>query len=154
MPSSTGCSYAVHPNPTLFQEGLLPGGIQLKMLKLHYFLLCSSIVGICCKDGLVFGVEKLVLSKLYEHGTNKRIFHIDNHIGMVRIHFMFATLYCKISHQCYGPNVTMPSFLFRQWLVLLLMQDRLVRAHYKNHNLSLPFGQPALEFYLPEAILN
>ena len=38
----------------------------------------------CCKDGVVFGVEKLVLSKLYEHGANKRILHIDNHIGMVR----------------------------------------------------------------------
>ena len=33
---------------------------------------------------MVFGVEKLVLSKLYEYGANKRIMHIDNHIGMVR----------------------------------------------------------------------
>ena len=33
---------------------------------------------------MVFGVEKLVLSKLYEYGANKRIIHIDNHIGMVR----------------------------------------------------------------------
>ncbi|CAF89630.1 unnamed protein product [Tetraodon nigroviridis] len=29
------------------------------------------------KDGVVFGVEKLVLSKLYEEGSNKRIFNID-----------------------------------------------------------------------------
>lgn len=34
------------------------------------------------KDGVVLGVEKLVQSKLYEKGTNKRIFHIDRHIGM------------------------------------------------------------------------
>merc|ERR1711893_491486 len=33
-------------------------------------------------DGVVFGVEKLVQSKLYEAGANKRIFHIDRHIGM------------------------------------------------------------------------
>ena len=31
----------------------------------------------------MFGVEKLVLSKLYEYGANKRIIHIDSHIGMV-----------------------------------------------------------------------
>ena len=49
------------------------------------FPVCSrTIVGIRGKDGVVFGVEKLVLSKLYEYGANKRIMHIDNHIGMVR----------------------------------------------------------------------
>lgn len=42
---------------------------------------------------MVFGVEKLVLSKLYEYGANKRIMHIDNHIGMVRccnINYLFS----------------------------------------------------------------
>ena len=47
-------------------------------------ILHRTIVGIRGKDGVVFGVEKLVLSKLYEYGANKRIMHIDNHIGMVR----------------------------------------------------------------------
>uniref|UniRef100_A0A8C4QIQ0 Proteasome subunit alpha type n=1 Tax=Eptatretus burgeri TaxID=7764 RepID=A0A8C4QIQ0_EPTBU len=42
----------------------------------------STAIGIRCKDGVVFGVEKLVLSKLYEEGSNKRIFTIDRHIGM------------------------------------------------------------------------
>jgi len=42
----------------------------------------GTVVGIRGKDGVVFGVEKLVQSKLYEHGANKRIFHIDRHIGM------------------------------------------------------------------------
>lgn len=42
----------------------------------------GTIVGIRGKDGVVFGVEKLVLSKLYEYGANKRIIHIDSHIGM------------------------------------------------------------------------
>ena len=40
-------------------------------------------MGVIAKDGVVFGVEKLVKSKLYEHGANKRIFNIDHHIGMV-----------------------------------------------------------------------
>jgi len=34
------------------------------------------------KDGVVFAVEKIVTSKLYEKGANRRIFNIDSHIGM------------------------------------------------------------------------
>jgi len=43
----------------------------------------GTAIAIRGKDGVVFGVEKLVTSKLYEAGANKRIFHIDRHIGMV-----------------------------------------------------------------------
>ena len=32
----------------------------------------------------MFGVEKLVTSKLHEEGSNKRIFTVDRHIGIVR----------------------------------------------------------------------
>jgi 20S proteasome subunit alpha 7 len=42
----------------------------------------GTAIAIRGKDGVVFGVEKLVVSKLYEAGANKRIFHIDRHIGM------------------------------------------------------------------------
>lgn len=42
----------------------------------------GTAVGIRGKDGIVFGVEKLVTSKLYESGANKRIFNIDRHIGL------------------------------------------------------------------------
>ena len=35
------------------------------------------------KDGVVFGVEKLVTSKLHESGSNKRIFTADRHVGIV-----------------------------------------------------------------------
>jgi len=42
----------------------------------------STAIGIRAKDGVVLAVEKLVTSKLYEHGANKRIFNIDRHIGM------------------------------------------------------------------------
>jgi 20S proteasome subunit alpha 7 len=34
------------------------------------------------KDGVVFATEKLVTSKLYEQGANRRLFSIDKHIGM------------------------------------------------------------------------
>jgi len=42
----------------------------------------GTAVAIRGKDGVVFAVEKIVLSKLYEPGSNKRIFNIDSHIGM------------------------------------------------------------------------
>jgi len=42
----------------------------------------GTAVGITCKDGVVLAVEKIVTSKLYEPGVNKRIFIIDQHIGM------------------------------------------------------------------------
>lgn len=42
----------------------------------------GTAMGLRCKDGVVFGVEKLVTSKLYEPTTNKRIYTIDRHIGM------------------------------------------------------------------------
>jgi len=42
----------------------------------------STAVAVRCKDGVVFGVEKLVTSKLYEPGTGRRIFSIDRHVGM------------------------------------------------------------------------
>ncbi|KAL5008654.1 hypothetical protein ScPMuIL_014235 [Solemya velum] len=41
----------------------------------------GTAVGIRGKDGVVFGVEKLVTSKLYEVGANRRLFNIDKHIG-------------------------------------------------------------------------
>lgn len=42
----------------------------------------GTAIAIRGKDGVVFAVEKLVQSKLYEVGANKRIFHIDRHVGM------------------------------------------------------------------------
>jgi len=41
----------------------------------------GTTIALRCKDGVVFAVEKLVTSKLYEPGSNKRIFTISNHIG-------------------------------------------------------------------------
>ena len=34
------------------------------------------------KDGVVFAVEKIVQSKLYESDANKRIFNGDRHVGV------------------------------------------------------------------------
>lgn len=41
----------------------------------------GTAVGVRGKDGVVFAVEKLITSKLYEKGDNKRILNVDRHIG-------------------------------------------------------------------------
>ena len=50
---------------------------------LRYFSMIRTAVGLVCKDGVVLAVEKIVTSKLYEPGTNKRLFTIDTHAGLV-----------------------------------------------------------------------
>ncbi|KAJ8919493.1 hypothetical protein NQ315_002114 [Exocentrus adspersus] len=42
----------------------------------------GTVIGLKGTDGIVLAAEKLILSKLHETGTNKRIFNIDKHIGM------------------------------------------------------------------------
>ncbi|XP_058795733.1 proteasome subunit alpha type-3 [Phymastichus coffea] len=42
----------------------------------------GTVIGLKGKDAVVFAVEKLITSKLYEPHTNKRMFNIDKHIGM------------------------------------------------------------------------
>eukprot|EP00754_Rhynchopus_humris_P011747 Rhum_TRINITY_DN14247_c18_g1::Rhum_TRINITY_DN14247_c18_g1_i1::g.77272::m.77272/K02727/PSMA3; 20S proteasome subunit alpha 7 len=41
----------------------------------------GSGLGICCKDGVVLGMEKLIISKMLEEGANTRIHGIDTHQG-------------------------------------------------------------------------
>ncbi|KAK9490147.1 nucleophile aminohydrolase [Lipomyces doorenjongii] len=42
----------------------------------------GTAIGIKCKDGIVFAVEKIVSSKLLVPGANKKIQTIDKHIGV------------------------------------------------------------------------
>jgi len=42
----------------------------------------GTVIGLRGKDGVVFAIEKIITSKLYETGANKRIFNIDQHVGM------------------------------------------------------------------------
>ncbi|CAG0912564.1 unnamed protein product [Notodromas monacha] len=42
----------------------------------------GTAIAMCGKDGVVFAVEKLVTSKLYEAGANRRIFHVGEHVGI------------------------------------------------------------------------
>ena len=41
-----------------------------------------TVIALRGKDGIVLAAEKLVGSKLYEKGANRRIFNIDRHIGV------------------------------------------------------------------------
>ena len=56
------------------------------------FNINRTAIGIRGKDGVVFAVEKLVQSKLYEKGANKRIFNIDKHVGMVSGIFLYPAI--------------------------------------------------------------
>jgi len=42
----------------------------------------GTCLGIRGKDGVVFACEKIVASKLYEKGANRRIANVDTHVGM------------------------------------------------------------------------
>jgi len=46
------------------------------------------VVGLVCTDGVVLGVEKLVLSKLLVKGSNKSIQTVDMHVGIATAGFM------------------------------------------------------------------
>lgn len=42
----------------------------------------GTVVGLRVKDGVVFGVEKLIKENLWEPTCNSRVFTVDRHIGM------------------------------------------------------------------------
>eukprot|EP01080_Neovahlkampfia_damariscottae_P000352 gene352-6766_t len=42
----------------------------------------GTAIGICCKDGVVLGVEKIIEYKMLEQESNRRIFNVDKHVGM------------------------------------------------------------------------
>uniref|UniRef100_A0A7S2I1Y9 Proteasome subunit alpha type n=1 Tax=Alexandrium andersonii TaxID=327968 RepID=A0A7S2I1Y9_9DINO len=42
----------------------------------------GTTVAICCKDGIIFAVEKFLLSKMLVPGTNKRIMPVHRRAGM------------------------------------------------------------------------
>lgn len=52
---------------------------------MHFYspmlIFSSTVVGVCCKDGVVLGVEKLIESKMMERHSNQRIYNVDYHIG-------------------------------------------------------------------------
>ncbi|CAL5221453.1 g3645 [Coccomyxa viridis] len=42
----------------------------------------GTVVGIKCKDGVVLGVEKTIVSKMLEKGSSRRTFAVDRHAGV------------------------------------------------------------------------
>mmetsp|Transcript_22193 Transcript_22193/g.55636 ORF Transcript_22193/g.55636 Transcript_22193/m.55636 type:complete len:250 (+) Transcript_22193:41-790(+) len=42
----------------------------------------GTAIAVKCKDGLVMGFEKLIVSKMLVEGTCRRLFTVDNHVGM------------------------------------------------------------------------
>jgi 20S proteasome subunit alpha 7 len=48
----------------------------------------GTSIAICCKDGVLFGVEKFLLSKMLVPGTIKRVFPVHRHAGMSMAGFL------------------------------------------------------------------
>jgi len=48
----------------------------------------GTSLAICCKDGVLFAVEKFLLSKMLVPGTTKRIFPVHRHAGMSMAGFL------------------------------------------------------------------
>mmetsp|Transcript_10305 Transcript_10305/g.19510 ORF Transcript_10305/g.19510 Transcript_10305/m.19510 type:complete len:250 (+) Transcript_10305:103-852(+) len=42
----------------------------------------GTAIGLRCKDGVVLGVEKLIISKMLVEGSNRRIHTVDKHAGI------------------------------------------------------------------------
>lgn len=42
----------------------------------------GTAIGVKCKDGIVMGVEKLLTSKMLVEGSNRRVYSVDDHIGV------------------------------------------------------------------------
>lgn len=45
--------------------------------------MCSTILGVKCKNGIILGTEKIVVSKMMLAGTDKRVFSINTQTGCV-----------------------------------------------------------------------
>ena len=56
--------------------------ISYVIISFNFGCFDRTAVAIRGKDGVVFAVEKIVRSKLYERTANKRIFSVDKHVGM------------------------------------------------------------------------
>jgi hypothetical protein len=51
--------------------------------RLLLFFLSSTVIGVRCKDGVVMGVEKMLVSKMLVEGTNRMLHSCDEHLALV-----------------------------------------------------------------------
>ena len=61
--------------------------------------MCSTIAGIVCKDGIVLGTEKIVISKMMVSGTDKRIYSVNKHVGSVSfVSFLTQLIFLQVTN--------------------------------------------------------
>mmetsp|Transcript_70390 Transcript_70390/g.142529 ORF Transcript_70390/g.142529 Transcript_70390/m.142529 type:complete len:269 (+) Transcript_70390:60-866(+) len=75
--SSTGAGYddscaTYSPDGRVFQVEYAQKAIEQS----------GTCVGVRCKDGIVLAVEKLLTSKMLVATSNRKIYHVDDHIGV------------------------------------------------------------------------
>lgn len=45
----------------------------------------GTVIGICCSDGVVLGVEKIIQSKMLVPSSYRRIYSLSKHAGLVML---------------------------------------------------------------------
>ncbi len=73
----------------------------------------STVIGLKCKDGVVLAVEKLIISKLLVEGSNKRIYSVDKHAGLVSRAVRAAICTSPMQRACLDPSLPMHAGLRR-----------------------------------------
>lgn len=63
------------------QRPVMHSGASSPTCENEFLYLCSTAIGVKCKDGVILGVEKLIMAKMLVEGSGRRIHNIDEHIG-------------------------------------------------------------------------
>jgi len=121
----------------------------------------GTAIGVRCKDGVVFGVEKLILSKMLVKGTAKRVHTIERHIGMADCGLVAdgrqlanrARVECENYREFYGKNIP-SSFLCDRvanymhlftlyWHVRPFGASALIGSYTKDDGAELYLAEPS-----------
>lgn len=72
----------------------------------------GTAIGLRGKDGCVLAVEKVITSKLHEPDSGRRIYTIENSIGMVRIGYVEVTLKIMTIQKLYRQLMFVQNMLY------------------------------------------
>lgn len=99
----------------------------------------STVIGVRCSDGIVFAVEKLLVSKMLVKGTNRHLHSVDRHAGLAHAGLVAdgrqlvneAQSACQAYKKNYGASITPEA-----------LTDRLSQFvhYYTCHGWLRPFG--------------
>lgn len=113
----------------------------------------GTAIGIKCNDGIVIAVEKPQISKLLVAGSNRRVFHVDSHVGIAITGYTADGR--QIVHRAREEAENYKK-TYGHKIVPSILADRLgLYVHYFTLHGSLrPFGSTALIAAYDEDVKN